>query len=117
MWYSSEVRWQVPWSALEDVVALSGLSLTPPRVPGVVELLLAALEAWVALGMLVTTGSVGSMNGPSVRELLPKLVVEAALAEVGCEPSVLSRIDSSGMWNTHSSAAGLRWQLQSMLGA
>lgn len=51
------------------MVALSGLSLTPPRVSGVVELLLAALEAWVAviaLGMLVAVGSVGSTNGLSV---------------------------------------------------
>ena len=81
------MRWQLPWSAFEDVVALSGLSLTPPRVPGVVELLLAALEAWaalsvavVAVGMLVAVGSVGPVNGPIVEGLLPKLVVEAPFA-------------------------------------
>ena len=73
MWSSAEVRWQLPWSPFEDVVALSGLSLTPPRVLGIVELLLAALEAWVAswvaavaLEMLVAVGSMGSMNGPRV---------------------------------------------------
>ena len=87
MWYSSEVRWQLPWSASEEVVALSGLSLTPPRVLGVVELLLGTLDVWlavweaaVAVGMLVAAGRVGSTNGLSVYELLPKLVVEASLA-------------------------------------
>ena len=73
MWYSSEVRWQLPWSAFEEVVALSGLSLTPPRKLGAVELLLGTLdvglalwEAVGALGMLVTVGSGGSMNGSRV---------------------------------------------------
>ena len=63
------------------------------------ELLLATLDVWlasweaaVALGMLVAVGSVGSMNGPIVKELLPKLGVEASLAglrTVSLEPYIL----------------------------